>query len=92
MLLGEIGSFGLELVDEDEAEKGSRSIENVLAVGKLFSGSLWCTDRFFFTLNEWLKLELSVSISDEVLYISKDGKALLAGSRFFLEYTECFVC
>lgn len=86
---GEI-AFGLELED-DEAENGSRSIENVLAVGKCFSGNLWCTDKFLFkllTLKEWLKLELRVSMSDEVLNESKTfgvgwfGKNLLDSSLF----------
>lgn len=45
-LSGEI-AFGLELVDEEEeAENGSISMENVLAVGKCFSGSLWWIDKF----------------------------------------------
>jgi len=34
-------SLNDEIDVDDDDEKGSRSIENVLAVGKFFSGSLW---------------------------------------------------
>lgn len=62
-LSGEI-AFGLIELEDEEAENGSRSMENVLAVGKCLSGSLWWIDKF---LLELLKLELRVSMSDEVL-------------------------